>query len=267
MTTNWIKAPNIVALFNSFNKIAPDRDKTSDGTIGNLEHTTGVSGHNPDDTAGVRAERSDSDNIPEVRAGDVDVDLRQPGLTMEMCVQAFLKSPEDRERFIYVIYNRRIWSKSTGWVQKAYTGDSPHDHHAHFSGDPTYDNDTRPIKSIEFLVSVEEGIKMFCKQGDSGEHVQAMQYLLQLAGFDPGVVDGNYGPATTAALKAARATVGSKQDGSVYDAHAYGQLLLVFVRKFGTVNIEDLTNRVKAIEARPVVEGLQLPMTVVINKA
>jgi hypothetical protein len=37
------------------------------------------------------------------------------------------------KRLRYIIYNRRIWSASSGWVQKTYTGASPHTEHAHFS--------------------------------------------------------------------------------------------------------------------------------------
>ncbi|MGC4769193.1 hypothetical protein ACLQ25_09460 [Micromonospora sp. DT44] len=155
----WVVAPNIKALFASVNKLAPARDKTSDGTIGDLAHSTGVSGHNPDDTAGVRAERSDSDTTPEVRAGDIDRDLRIdhiPGDDMEAVVQKVVRTPALRRRLIYVIYNRRIWSASSGWAQQPYSGSNPHDHHAHFSGDPAYDNDGSPWREIEALAQEDD---------------------------------------------------------------------------------------------------------------
>lgn len=145
----WIVATNIKALFAAFNKIAPNRDKASDGTIGDYAHSTGVSGHNPDDTSGTTAERSDSDSVAEVRAGDVDVDLRTPGLTMEACVQRIVRTPNLRKRLIYVIYNRRIWSASSGWVERPYYGSNPHDHHAHFSGHPDHDNNSAPWVELE----------------------------------------------------------------------------------------------------------------------
>jgi hypothetical protein len=146
----WILAPNIRALIDSFNALSPGRGKRSDGTIGDTAHSHGVSGHNPDDTPGVRAEYSDSDRIAEVRAGDIDDDTRIP-VTMEDCVQAILRNPGDRIRLAYIIYNRRIWSKSDGWNERRYTGDSPHTEHAHFSGDPNYDTASAPFLSITRL--------------------------------------------------------------------------------------------------------------------
>lgn len=143
----WILAPNIRALFNSFNTLSPVRDKRSDGTIGDTAHSHGVSGHNPDDTPGVRAEYSDADRIAEVRAGDIDKDIRHT-VTMEDCVQAILRNPGDRIRFAYIIYRRRIWSKRDGWRERPYSGDNPHNEHAHFSGDPDYDNASAPFLSI-----------------------------------------------------------------------------------------------------------------------
>ncbi|MEU8329811.1 hypothetical protein [Micromonospora sp. NPDC048839] len=155
----WVVAPNIKALFASINKIAPKRDRTTDGTVGDLAHSTGTSGHNPDDTPGVKAERQDADSIPEVRAGDVDRDLRIdhiPGDDMEAVVQKVVRTPALRRRLIYVIYNRRIWSASSDWAQRPYTGSNPHDHHAHFSGDPAYDNDSSPWAGIEQMGEVAE---------------------------------------------------------------------------------------------------------------
>lgn len=138
--TNWVKAPNVVSFFNAFNELAPERDKSSDGTIGDAAHWSRKSSHNPDDTPGSLSEYTDADSIPEVRGADVDSDLRQSGLTMEMCVQALLDTPEDLKRGKYIIFNRRIWSKSNSWKQQSYTGTDPHTGHLHFSGDPASDD-------------------------------------------------------------------------------------------------------------------------------
>lgn len=249
----WVKAPNIVAIQNSFNKIAPNRDKSSDGTIGDLAHQSGTSGHNPDDYPGVRAERSDSDNIPEVRAVDIDVDLKLPGVTMEMVVQSILRST-DKNRLIYIIYNGRIWSKSNGWKQQTYTGKNKHTQHAHFSGDAASDNDSRPWPSIEVFGGEEDD--MFCKLGDKGEKVQAVQYALNMLGFEAGAEDGDYGPGTSAAVLRMRKSLGSGvPSGDVFDAHAYVQLLICLSRKFGPVTEPQPTTPAPA----PVI---QLPMNV-----
>lgn len=104
---------------------------------------------------------------------------------------------------------------------------------------------------------------MFCKRGDTGEKVQAVQYRLQLLGFYKGELDADYGPATQEAVKAARASVGSVQDGSVYDAHAMVQIELAFARKFGVGAVGP--QGPQGPKGDP--GGLSLPMTVVINKA
>jgi hypothetical protein len=149
----WYKVKWIDPLFAACNGIAPNRTHAQDGAIGDLAHAQGTSGHNPDDTAGVSAERQDADTKPEVRAADVDARFNQPGITMEMVVQATVaECRAGRERrFIYIIFNRRIWSASSGWAERAYTGDDPHDKHAHFSGHPDHDENGAPFPYITAL--------------------------------------------------------------------------------------------------------------------
>lgn len=131
--SEWILAPCLVALRTEFNRIAPGRDRTSDGSVGDAAHQGSVSDHNPDETGHVPIK--DADSVNEVHAIDVDKDLRAGGLTMEDVVQHLLArcraGLEDRLR--YIIYNRRIWSASNGWRLQEYTGSNPHDKHAHFS--------------------------------------------------------------------------------------------------------------------------------------
>lgn len=115
--------PSLVTLRSEFNALSPGRDKASDGWIGDAAHSATQSDHNPDSKGAVHAI-------------DVDDDLRLPGVSMERVVQFLLRrcrSGQER-RLRYIIYNRRIWSASSGWAQKAYTGANPHDKHAHFSG-------------------------------------------------------------------------------------------------------------------------------------
>lgn len=134
-----ILVPCLVRLRSEFNTIAPSRDHASDGWIGNLAHQLEVSDHNDDETGNVPIH--DADHVHEVHAIDVDTDLRESDLTMEKVVQFLLgrcRSGAER-RLRYIIYNRRIWSASSGWVQKAYTGASAHIEHAHFSC--SYDTD------------------------------------------------------------------------------------------------------------------------------
>lgn len=149
----WVLVAWAVSLRQAINTIAPNRDKGSDGSIGDPAHATGVSGHNPDDTPGVIAERGDADSIPEVRAIDVDADLRQAGLTMLKIIQAILGSAAERARLIYIIFcppggTPVIWHKGDGWQARRYNGPNPHDKHAHFSGDPAADTNGSPWPSV-----------------------------------------------------------------------------------------------------------------------
>jgi hypothetical protein len=130
---DWILVPCLVELRNEFNEIAPGRDKASDGSIGDPAHQNTISDHNPDEIGTVPIRDADSRN--EVHAIDVDIDLRLPGLSMEEVVQFILKRCRSgaEKRLRYIIYNRRIWSASSDWVQKPYSGANAHDKHAHFS--------------------------------------------------------------------------------------------------------------------------------------
>jgi hypothetical protein len=129
----WLLVPCLGQLRTELNRIAPNRDRSSDGTIGDSAHQNRVSDHNDDEVG--RVPIRDADSKHEVHAVDLDTDLREPNLTMEMVVQhvvARCRSGAEK-RLRYVIYNRRIWEASNGWKQRSYTGDSPHTEHAHFS--------------------------------------------------------------------------------------------------------------------------------------
>lgn len=129
-----------------FNTRFPNRDHTSDGWIGDAAHQREISGHNPDETGG--GEYEDADSKDEVRAIDVDVDFREPGITAQEVVDSILATPADLTRLKYIIYNRRIWSRNTSWKPRAYTGSNPHDKHIHFSGDPAQDENAAPFRGV-----------------------------------------------------------------------------------------------------------------------
>ncbi|MEU8821796.1 hypothetical protein [Actinoplanes sp. NPDC048796] len=134
---DWILVPCLVKLRSEFNTIAPNRDKDSDGSIGDGAHQATQSDHNDDEVGNVPIH--DADKIHEVHAIDVDVDLREPGLTMEMVVQFLLRRCRSgaEKRLRYIIFNRRIWQAVNGWREQPYRGANPHDHHAHFSSSYT----------------------------------------------------------------------------------------------------------------------------------
>jgi hypothetical protein len=130
---DWILVPCLHRLLFEFDRIAPGRDRASDGAIGDPAHRLRLSDHNPDETGKVPVR--DADRLNEVHAIDVDRDLRTYGLTMEMVVQFLLARCRSgaETRLRYIIFNRRIWEASNGWRERAYTGENLHTEHAHFS--------------------------------------------------------------------------------------------------------------------------------------
>jgi hypothetical protein len=101
-----------------FDKINPQRDRSSDGWIGDDRHAAIASDHNPD-------------GLGYVRALDVDVDGVPMGRIVASVVNRCRSGAETRLQ--YVIYRRVIWSRSWGWKARKYLGANPHIRHAHFS--------------------------------------------------------------------------------------------------------------------------------------
>jgi len=148
---SWILVPCLVSLRSEFNAVAPGRDRSSDGSIGDTAHSRSSSDHNPDETGSTPSE--DADSINEVHAVDVDKDLRTAGWTMQKAVEIIVvRHRQGRDdRLQNVIYNRRIWSRSWGWTTRTYTGANAHTQHAHFSARYTtaQERDTRPWGLLE----------------------------------------------------------------------------------------------------------------------
>ncbi len=156
-----VLVPCLVALRSEVNQLAPDRDKTTDGWIGNKPHQLTVSDHNDDEVGKVPIR--DADSVHEVHALDLDADLRAPGLSMTAIVLHIVRrcvsGAENRLR--YIIWNRTIWSATDEWAPRPYTGDSPHTEHAHFSASysPSREADTRSWRLEEIPVALTEADK------------------------------------------------------------------------------------------------------------
>jgi hypothetical protein len=110
----------------------PDRDRTSDGWIGDVRHSARPSDHNPD-AAGI------------VRAIDIDRDLSgkaKPDLMPDLADQIRLYAKRDKsKRISYIIFAGRIASPRLGWRWRKYSGINAHNSHLHCSFTKKGDSD------------------------------------------------------------------------------------------------------------------------------
>jgi hypothetical protein len=108
-----------------------DRDRTSDGWIGDTRHSARKSDHNPDANGWVRAI-------------DVDRDLSgkaKPDIMPDLADQIRLAGKSGEKRISYVIFDGRIASSRLNWRWRKYTGSNKHNHHCHISFSQKGDED------------------------------------------------------------------------------------------------------------------------------
>lgn len=151
----WEVVEPLNDLRDQLNEFFPDRDKTSDGSIGDTSHAAGKSSHNPDKTG--NPEYADGDSKDEVRARDFDKDLRSD-VTAEQVVEHLVKLCRSGVIWWlrYIIFNGHIWRANGGWATQVYTGASKHDHHFHVNGqfNQASDNLQTANYHLEDLVAV-----------------------------------------------------------------------------------------------------------------
>jgi len=113
-----------IQLRNQVDDSFPDRDRTSDGWIGDTRHAARPSDHNPDANGWVRAI-------------DLSRDLSgrsKPDLMPDLADQIRLLCKSKREkRIAYLIFDGRIASSKKGWAWRPYEGSNKHNHHMHVS--------------------------------------------------------------------------------------------------------------------------------------
>jgi hypothetical protein len=116
---SWRPAKCLPVLRDEINKAYPNRNKAQDGIIGNAEHASRKSDHNPDSKGVVHA---------------IDIDAR--GIPAGLIVAALHKlalSGDPRMVGGYLIWNGQIASHTHAWHWRDYTGADPHNLHFHFS--------------------------------------------------------------------------------------------------------------------------------------
>ena len=112
MAASWHLAPSLAQLRREINTRWPNRDKSTDGTIGDTAHSSRASDHNPNSRGSVNA-----------------IDVDKDGIDPTGLVGLAIKDP----RVNYVIYNRQIWQRRHGFKPRPYSGINAHRQHVHVS--------------------------------------------------------------------------------------------------------------------------------------
>ncbi|MEV0608141.1 hypothetical protein AB0I61_17420 [Polymorphospora rubra] len=123
----WYLNPALSKFREEVNARWPNRARTSDGTIGDAAHQATSSDHNPDKDGSVDAW--------DMTAG--------PGVDVQAVIAAALR----HEAIQYVIYNRRITSRSMSGglgTWHPYTGSNPHTSHVHFNTRESHERSSKP---------------------------------------------------------------------------------------------------------------------------
>lgn len=123
MAAPWRNCRASITLADEVNRRWPDRDRSSDGTVGDAAHASRSSDHNPWIVI---------DKVGVIRARDVDKD----GIDAPWLAEFLRRRGEVGDPRLtgggYVIFNRRITTPDfRGW--KVYTGKNPHTAHLHVS--------------------------------------------------------------------------------------------------------------------------------------
>jgi hypothetical protein len=192
-------AKSLITLINQMDAQFPIRDRSSDGTIGDVRHQHEVSDHNPDHEGVVRAL-----DITHDPAHGVDTYKLADNLRIG-------RDP----RIKYLISNRRIcgnegYASRNGvpaWTWTAYHGTNPHNMHVHVSvsNDDALADDTRPWIIGDTGSPAHPRLKL----GDSGDAVKEAQQHLGIA------VTGSFDAQTEEAVRAFQARSSLAVDGLI----------------------------------------------------
>jgi len=216
---SWRLARALEELRGEVNARWPNRDRSSDGSVGDLSHQARKSDHNPNAAGVVRAIDVDADGIPAAWLAD---HVRARGAAGDGRL-----SPGG-----YVIFNRRIASDVGGWSWRAYTGTNPHQAHVHVSATSSasgYDDSgdwgvtsgdvkVKPKKKLG-LPKVKRGSRVL-KVASPRLSGTDVRYVQRRIGAEP---DGFYGPDTADFVKVWQRAKGLEPTGRV-DAETWASL-------------------------------------------
>jgi peptidoglycan hydrolase-like protein with peptidoglycan-binding domain len=208
---SWRVARALLELRSEIDARWPNRERSSDGSVGDLSHAARKSDHNPNAAGVVRAIDVDADGIP---AAWLAEHVRRRGQAGDQRL-----TPGG-----YVIFNHRIASDVAGWTWRAYTGSNPHTAHVHVSATTAasgYDDSGAwgvKTANVDPRRTTKSGLPRFrrgsrllrltspCLRGTD------VRYVQRRVGADP---DGVFGENTEARVKAWQTAKGLDSDGRV----------------------------------------------------
>lgn len=192
--------------------------------IGDEAHKRRISGHNEDDTSGVRAEDQDADTKPEHRSIDVMISTHFSKTDGDRLVADLTQKPENQRRLIYVNWGNGQYHRKNNF-EFADNSDDPHGH-VHVSGEADADeNDSPWVLSDWSTPNIPAPVEKLVVDGELGpktirrwqqvmgtkvdgvispkdsQLIRAVQQKLKNTVDHRIVVDGELGPKTIGALQ------------------------------------------------------------------
>lgn len=208
----WRLAKALDTYLAQINAAAPNRDKSSDGGIGDAAHASRSSDHNPWVKIG---------SMGIVRAYDITHDP-EGGLDSYKLAEHLRVTADPR--IDYIISDHKIADPGKPW--RKYTGSNSHSHHVHISlsqSSALFDDVrpwdiglakagmfTRTVAAVKKIVAPTPLKYPTLKRGSKGDDVKRLQRLMNFTGKD---VDGDFGAMTEKAVVAAQTKFGLTIDG------------------------------------------------------
>ena len=185
----WHLAASLVALRAEIDARWPRRDRASDGAIGDARHSKTRNSHNP-----VGTKRGPEHGT---KGAVHALDITAAGIDTDVVVHSLIGDP----RVWYVIFDGRIWSRTTGWAARAQVGDA-HTTHIHVSLRDGTERIARAAESdTSRWLARPAGSSRSGKLGTRA--TKALQKALIRQGYrTPSGATGWYGPETTKAVRA-----------------------------------------------------------------